>query len=192
MSVAPADVQSYGFLSLDIVKTGLILLSGILATYNHKTKAIDVLVKYPAGIRAQAVHPRDQHRSHRLGASTYRRLDGDGRRRALTGYAPGTYFRLHAATPSSAGRSDLVRAGVRDRLLRVCSSSGDGADAGSAPRWSRDPAWRRSLRRRRDRRRFVVVQPLSGGLGVDQGGFGGDPLRVPDVDRRGPSQGPPS
>jgi hypothetical protein len=103
VSVSPADVQSYGFLSLDIVKTGLVLPSGILATYDHKTKTIHVLVKYPAGIHGKRCIL--EISTDPVGAGTYRPLDGDGRRRALTGYAPGTYW-IHAATTSSAGRSD--------------------------------------------------------------------------------------
>jgi len=103
VSVTPADVQSYGFLSLDIVKTGLVLPAGILATYNHTTKTIEVRVKYPPGIHGKRcileISPDP------VGPTTYHRLDGDGLRRALTGYAPGTYW-IHAATSSAGGRSD--------------------------------------------------------------------------------------
>ena len=102
-SVTPADVQSYGFLSLDIVKTGLVLPVGILATYNHTTKTIDVRVKYPPGIHGKRCIL--EISADPVGPSTYRRLDGDGMRRSLAGYAPGTYW-IHAATSSSAGRSD--------------------------------------------------------------------------------------
>jgi hypothetical protein len=103
VSVTPADVQSYGFASLDVVKTGLVLPVGILASYNHTTKMIDVRVKYPPGVHGKRcileISPDP------VGPTTYRRLDGDGLRRALTGFAPGTYW-LHAATSAAGGRSD--------------------------------------------------------------------------------------
>jgi outer membrane murein-binding lipoprotein Lpp len=103
VSVTPADVQSYGFASLDVVKTGLILPVGILASYNHTTKTIHVHVKYPAGIHGKRcileISPDP------AGPTTYHRVDGDGIRRALTGFMPGTYW-LHAATSAAGGRSD--------------------------------------------------------------------------------------
>ena len=100
--MTPSDVQSYGFLSLDIVKTGLILPVGILATWNHTKKTIDVHVKYPPGVKKRCIL---EISADPVGPSTYRRVDGDGTRRSLAGYAPGTYW-IHAATSSSAGRSD--------------------------------------------------------------------------------------
>ena len=135
VSVAPADVQSYGFLSLDIVKTGLVLPVGILASYNHKTKEIDVLVKYPARHPRQAVHPRDQPRSRRPD-----HLPPPRRRRP-----PARAHRVRARH-LLAPRGDLVvrrpqrlvRAGVRDRVLRVCSSLGGW-------RWRHPPSFDREI-----------------------------------------------
>jgi hypothetical protein len=103
VSVTPADVQSYGFASLDVVKTGLVLPVAILVAFNHTTKTIDVRVKYPPGIHGKRcileISPDP------VGPTTYHRLDGDGLRRALTGFAPGTYW-IHAATSAAGGRSD--------------------------------------------------------------------------------------
>jgi hypothetical protein len=103
VSVTPADVQSYGFADLDIVKTGLIVPAGVQATYDHATKTIEVRVKYPPGVHGKRCIL--EISTDPIGASTYHRLDGDGLRRALTGYAPGTYW-IHAATSGAGGRSD--------------------------------------------------------------------------------------
>jgi hypothetical protein len=102
-STTVAAIQSYGFAQLEIVKEGAVVPTGILAEYDPKKKVINVHVKFPPGKR--------QHRcaveisTDPVGPATWHRLDGDGVKRALTGYAPGTYW-IHAATSVAAGRSD--------------------------------------------------------------------------------------
>jgi hypothetical protein len=98
-----ADVASYGFVHLEIVKNGAVVPSGILAAFDLKKRVIDVHVKYPPGIRGRRVIL--EISTDPIGPSTYHRLDGDGVRRSLDGYAPGTYW-IRAATSVAGGRSD--------------------------------------------------------------------------------------
>jgi len=103
VSKTPADVKSYGFVHLEIVKLGTIAPVAIVAAVNHKTKLLDIHVKYPPGVRGQRCII--EISTDPIGATTYHRLDGDGVKRALSGYAPGTYW-IRAATSVAEGRSD--------------------------------------------------------------------------------------
>jgi hypothetical protein len=102
-SVTEADVEAYGFVYLDIVKQGLVPPSAIVAAQDPKTHALNVHVQYAGkgGRRRVMIEISPDP----VTATSYHRLDGDGVKRALTGYAPGMYW-LHAATTTADGRSD--------------------------------------------------------------------------------------
>jgi hypothetical protein len=102
-SATPADVTSYGFVPLEIVKTGSAPPMGIFAEYDRKKKVIDIHVQYPKSKNT----PRCilEISTDPIGAGTWHRIDGDGVKRALSGFAPGTYW-IRAATSLATGRSD--------------------------------------------------------------------------------------
>jgi hypothetical protein len=102
-SVTEADVQAYGFVYLDIVKLGLTPPSAIQASQDPKTQLLQIHVKYAGFGRARRVII--EISPDPVTATSFHRIDGDGVKRALAGYAPGTYW-IHAATASADGRSD--------------------------------------------------------------------------------------
>jgi hypothetical protein len=76
---------------------------GLLAAYDPKKKVIDLHVKFPPSKRQRRCVI--EISTDPIGAATWHRLDGDGAKRTLAGYAPGTYW-LRAASSVAAGRSD--------------------------------------------------------------------------------------
>jgi hypothetical protein len=102
-SATPADVTSYGFVPLEIVKAGSVVPVGILAGYDHKKKVIDVHVQFPPSKNTRRCIL--EISTDPIGAGTWHRIDGDGVKRALSGYAPGTYW-IRAATSLATGRSE--------------------------------------------------------------------------------------
>jgi hypothetical protein len=96
----PSDLTSYGFKQLEIVKLGGVMPTGILWSYDHKTDLLHLHVKYAGKARESVV----EISTDPIGAATYKRLDGHGAKRALAGYAPGTYW-VRAATSLAGGIS---------------------------------------------------------------------------------------
>jgi len=93
-SVTPADLQSYGFVWLDKVTLGLVIPSKIDLRYDLLQALLHVHVKWSTPGTHRCVieispTPGDP--------ASWVRLDGTGVKRALTGYAPGTWY-LRAAT----------------------------------------------------------------------------------------------
>ncbi len=116
-SATPAALQSYGFLYQEIVKLGAVLPTGILWSYDHATSLLQIHVQYAGKARACLVEISPDP----VTATSYRRLDGHGVKRSLTGYAPGTYW-VHAATSLACGRPQrLVRAGGRRHQVIAAS-----------------------------------------------------------------------
>ena len=101
-SVTQADVESCGFVALDIVKKGLLLPTAILATYDRATGDILIRVKYGDKKSHQCIV---EISPTPVGSTTYVRLEGYGVKRTVPGYGPGTY-EVHAATANAGGRSD--------------------------------------------------------------------------------------
>lgn len=101
-SVTQADVESCGFVALDIVKKGLLLPTAILATFERATGNILIHVKYGDKKSHQCIV---EISPTPVGPTTYVRLEGYGVKRTVPGYGPGTY-EVHAATANAGGRSD--------------------------------------------------------------------------------------
>ena len=100
-SPTPAALQSYGFELQTVVKQGAVLPTGIVWTFDHPTSLLHIHVEYAGKARPCLVEISPDP----IGATTYRRLDGHGVKRAVPGLGPGTYW-VHAATSSADGRSD--------------------------------------------------------------------------------------
>jgi hypothetical protein len=91
-STSPADVTGLGMLPLTLGEYVLEAPLGLTATYNPTTALINALVHRAPGLK-QAVL---QISTDPIGPATWKQLTGTGLRRALSGYAPGTYW-LQAA-----------------------------------------------------------------------------------------------
>jgi hypothetical protein len=102
-SVTAADIQSYGFVQLEVVKEGAVVPTGIVLAYDPKKKVIDLHVKFPPSKRQRRCVL--EMSTDPVGPTTWHRLDGDGLKRVLAGYAPGTYW-FRAASSVASGRSD--------------------------------------------------------------------------------------
>ena len=92
-AVSKADIEDAGFAFLDPSNPGLLLPSGITVKYDGKLSLIRVHVVYAAGRRPCVV----EISVDPVTATSWQRLNGNGVKRALSGYAPGTYW-IHAAT----------------------------------------------------------------------------------------------
>ena len=101
-SVTSSDVQSCGFVALDIVKQGLVPPSALTATYDRATGTILIRVQYADKKSRKCIV---EISPTPAGPATYVRLEGLGLKRSVPGYAPGTY-EVHAATANASGRSD--------------------------------------------------------------------------------------
>jgi hypothetical protein len=99
-AVSKADIEDAGFVFLDPSHPGLILPSGIAVKYDGKHSLIRVHVLYAAGRRPCVV----EISVDPVTATSWQRLSGNGVMRALSGYAPGTYW-IHAATVRAQNQS---------------------------------------------------------------------------------------
>ena len=96
-STTAADVTSCGFLFLDVQRPGVVPPSAILATFDPGKSVLNLRVKYPVKggfkcvieISADPTNP-----------ASWRRLEGNGLRRTLSGYAEGTCW-ICAATSAA-------------------------------------------------------------------------------------------
>src|SRR5262249_49004741 len=78
-SVTVADIQSYGFVHLEIVKEGAVVPVGLGVAYDPKRKVIDVHVKFPPGKHTRRCVL--EISTDPVGPATWHRLDGDGVKR---------------------------------------------------------------------------------------------------------------
>jgi hypothetical protein len=101
-SPTPAVLQSYGFLSLEVVKLGAVVPTGIAWSFDHATGLLHIHVQYATKGRHTCIV---EISPDPIGPTTYHRLDGHGVKRAVPGYGTGTYW-VHAATSIADGRSD--------------------------------------------------------------------------------------
>jgi hypothetical protein len=101
-STTAADVTSYGFIFLDVQPQGMVLPSGVLAKYDHAKGLLKLHVKYAVKGDHKCVI---EISPDPVSPASWSRLEGNGVRRALAGYAAGTWW-IRAATSVAADRSD--------------------------------------------------------------------------------------
>jgi hypothetical protein len=101
-SVTRSDVESCGFVALEVVKQGLVLPSSLSATYDRAAGAILIRVQYADKKSRKCIV---EISPTPVGPATYVRLEGLGLKRSVPGYAPGTY-EVRVATANARGRSD--------------------------------------------------------------------------------------
>jgi hypothetical protein len=97
----PNELTSYGFKELEVVKLSGAVPTAILWSYDHKAGLLHLHVKYAGGARESVV----EISTDPIGAATYKRLEGHGAKRAVAGYAAGTYW-VRAASSLAGGISD--------------------------------------------------------------------------------------
>jgi hypothetical protein len=101
-SITAADVTSSGFLFLDVQRVGLVPPSEILAKYDPGKRLLNLRVKHPVRSNARCVI---EISPDPVTPTSWIRLEGNGMRRALSGYADGTWW-VRAATSGAAEQSD--------------------------------------------------------------------------------------
>lgn len=99
----PADLQSFGFVWLDKAKVGLALPTKVELRHDAVKALLHIHVRYSVRGRQCVIEISPSP----VGPGTWARLEGSGVKRALTGYAPGTWW-VKVATTLAHERSDWV------------------------------------------------------------------------------------
>jgi hypothetical protein len=97
-ATTPEDIQSIGLGVFDRASHVLAPPLAIEVRFDAAKESIRIYVKHAPGMTACAI----EVSTDPIGPSTWKKLDGHGARRVLTGYAPGTYWFRAASVRANA------------------------------------------------------------------------------------------
>jgi hypothetical protein len=99
-AVTPEEIQGAGYVLLIPNNNGLVPLNGMTAEYDPISTLIEIEIQHPAGVDRCILEVSPDP----VTTTSWQRVPGDGLRRKLSGYTPGTYW-LRAATMRANGQS---------------------------------------------------------------------------------------
>jgi len=102
-ATTPADIQGVAYVLLIPNNNGLAMLSGMTVRFDPVLGLVDIEMKHPAGVTRCLLEVSPDP----VTATSWQRVSGDGLRRKLSGYAPGTYW-FRAATMRASAQSPFT------------------------------------------------------------------------------------
>jgi hypothetical protein len=99
-AATPEEIQGAGFVLLIPNNNGLAMLDGVKAAFDAALGVIDIEVLHPAGVTRCLL----EFSPDPVTPTSWQRVAGDGLRRKLSGFAPGTYW-FRAATVRASAQS---------------------------------------------------------------------------------------
>ena len=100
---SPADIQGLSYTLLIPNKNGLLPMLGMTGKYDRATGLIELFVQHPAGITRCLL----QGSPDPITPTSFQRIPGDGLRRKLAGYPPGTHW-FRAANVRARGETEFT------------------------------------------------------------------------------------
>lgn len=85
-AVTPDEIQGAGYTLLIPNNNGLALLGGLTALFDAALGLVEIAIQHPAGVTRCLLEVSTDP------ITSWQRVPGDGMRRKLSGYAPGTYW----------------------------------------------------------------------------------------------------
>lgn len=99
-ATTPAEIQGVAYVLLIPNNNGLAMLNGMTAQFDPILGLVEIEIQHPAGVSRCLLEVSTEP----VTPTSWQRVPGDGLRRKLSGYAPGTYW-FRAATMRASAQS---------------------------------------------------------------------------------------